>query len=49
MKTFNAHNIPHATKLAGMMQTPLKNFYLFGFILDKFIIPEFAMLNWKNT
>jgi len=49
INTFNAQSIPHATKLAGIMYTPLRNFYLFGFILDKLIIPEIAILNWKNT
>jgi len=45
INTFNAQSIPHATKLAGIMYTLLRNLYLFGFILDKLIIPEIAIFN----
>ena len=46
MNTLSAHNIPQKTKPAGIMYIALRNFYLFGFMLDKLITPEIAMLSW---
>jgi hypothetical protein len=42
---FKALSIPHVKMLNGIINIPLRNYYLFGFIDDKFTMPAIAMLN----
>ena len=49
MKTFTAHNIPHTIILTGTITIELRNCYLRGFMLERLIIPDIAIVIWKNT
>jgi len=39
----SAQSIPHVTILAGIRYISLKNFYLFGFMLNKLTVPDKAI------